>query len=163
MLHRVNITHNLDVYPGVAQVIHPQRAGCTLNQFAPALILSQFVSHTIYHVHGMVKVGVIGYRDIEVNLGKLSGEVAGYPDFAVGYMVNCAVKVAEHGLPQMYFLYQPRDVSYHNPVPYPILVFEEDEGASNKVFYQVLSTKADGYASDAKASQGWCNGYIQFR
>ncbi|GAI11280.1 unnamed protein product, partial [marine sediment metagenome] len=119
LLYRFNIAQNLDIYSGVAQIINPQRLGRTFDYFTPFFILSEFLAYAIYHAYGMVEVSVIGYRDIEIDPTKVSGEVAGYLDFTIGYMVDYTIQVTEHRLSQSYLLHQTSDVGYPGYISHP--------------------------------------------
>jgi len=149
LLHRFNIAQNLDIYSGVAQIINPQHLGRTFDYFTPLFILSQFLPYAIYHAYGVVEVSAIAHRDIEINPGIVSGEVAGCPDLTIGYMVDYAIQVTEHSLSQSYLLHQPTNIGYSNYITRPVLVLQDDEYASDKVSYQVLSAEAEGEAGDA--------------
>ena len=70
LLERLNITQNFDVYPGITQFIHPQHPGRIDNQFTPVLVRRQFLADSIDDADGVLKVGTIAYRDIEVDPGK---------------------------------------------------------------------------------------------
>ena len=91
LLDGFDITQDLDLYPGVAQVIHPEYLRRSFNHLALAFICSQLLAYTVYYTYGVVKVGTIGHRDIKINPGEVSGVVAGYPNLAIGDMVDYPV------------------------------------------------------------------------
>jgi hypothetical protein len=80
-------------------------------------------------------VGAVAHRDIEIDSGKVSGKVAGCLDFAIGHMMYYAIQVTEHRLSQSYVFYQPADIGYPDYITHPVLVFQDDEYASNEVPY----------------------------